>query len=325
MRNPLRRIHGNRKPDPRGRPARRINRRIDPNHLATRINQRPARISAIDRRIRLNRLINISRLTGLYRPAQSAHHSRRQSALKSKRVPNRQNFLSHLQVRRIPQRQSHQGFAFRLNLDQRHIVPRIGPNKLRRIPRLVPQNHFDRLRLLHHVKIRQNKSPRIDHKPRPRSFHRHRGHKKVILGSLRQNISHSAGSLPVDFDIDSLIVSQRRIARRHFRHFAGQRQRLDLPRLTFAPPSPSPISPQYQNDRRHTQPHRIRSFTSTHRYSCRGGACPPPLGLPPPQFPPHPPPPPPPATSSTCPRVHSIVPEQSIFSVANFNFSFAGI
>ena len=97
MRNPLRRIDGDRKSDPRRRARRCVNRRIDSDHLPVRVDQWSAGIPAVDGRIRLNRLVDKSALACLHRAAHRAYHSGCQRTLKSKRITDRQNFLPYLQ------------------------------------------------------------------------------------------------------------------------------------------------------------------------------------------------------------------------------------
>ncbi len=178
--------------------ARRIDRRIDADHFAMSVDQRPAGISAVDRCVGLNRFIDQGVLPGLHRAAQRAHHSRRQRALKSKRIADRQNFLPHLKSGGITQRQHGERFVSRLNLNQRHIVSLIRTDKLRGVPRLIAQHHFNRLRAFHHVKICQDVALGIDNKSRARAFHRYRVHPEIVLGRLRQHVRHRRRRLPVD-------------------------------------------------------------------------------------------------------------------------------
>src|SRR5580692_4764209 len=247
MRNPFRRVHWNRKPDPRRRSARRINRRI-----------------------RLYCLVDKRRLACLHGPPQSAHHSRRQRALKPKRISDRQNFLPHLQFRGIPQRQRHQRLALGLNLYHRHIIALVRSNEFSAITRPVSQHHLNRLRLLHHVEVRQNVPARINHESGSRPFHGHWIHKKVIFRGLGKNIRDRRRGLPVNPHVDRLIVRQRRIPRRNlsclnnFTPTSRHRQSLHLPRLSLPPTSSRPIRSGNNHHRHNRQPHQIRPFSRTH-------------------------------------------------------------
>ena len=191
-------INRNSKPDSSIRAGRRINRAVDPDHLATTVQKRTAGISAVNRCICLNRFVDERILAGLHRAPQRTHHSRRECALKSEGVSDRQHALADQQIARIAQRQRRELFAFRIDLNQRNVVTRVRADVFCLVTRLVAQHHLDRLRSLDHVVIGQDVAVRVDHEPGARAFHRHGIKKEIVLHCARHDIRHCWRSLFVN-------------------------------------------------------------------------------------------------------------------------------
>src|SRR5260370_42285492 len=72
-------------------------RGVNANDFAAGIDEWAAGIAAVDGRVGLNRLVNESGLTGLRGAANGADHAGGQSALKSERIADSENFLADLQ------------------------------------------------------------------------------------------------------------------------------------------------------------------------------------------------------------------------------------
>ena len=96
LRNSFCGIDRNREADPGCGAAGRVNRGVDSDYFAMRIDQRTAGIPPIDGGVGLNGFIDQRRLAGLHRTAQRADDAGGQGALKAERVADRQNLLSHL-------------------------------------------------------------------------------------------------------------------------------------------------------------------------------------------------------------------------------------
>ena len=82
--------------DARGGSRRSIDRGIDANDFAVRVDQRAAGIAAVDGGIGLNGFIDEGSLAGLDCAAQRADHPSGQGALKSEGIADGQDFLSYL-------------------------------------------------------------------------------------------------------------------------------------------------------------------------------------------------------------------------------------
>jgi hypothetical protein len=87
----------------------------------------------------------------------------------------------------------------RIDLNQRDIVVRVRADVFRLVPRLIAKRHLDRLRVLHHVVVRQDVPVAVDQKSRPRAFHRHRIEKEIVLHRARHDVCHCRRSLAINF------------------------------------------------------------------------------------------------------------------------------
>ena len=246
MRNPLGGVDGNREADAGRCAGRRVDRRIDANHFAMRVDQGAAGIAAIDGSIRLYRFIDQRVLPGLNGTAKRADDPGGQRALKSKWISDRKDFLPDLERGGIPERQYRQRLFARFDLHQRHVVALIGTNKLCRMPRLVAQHHLNRLCALHDVKIRQDVALRVNHEAGACALDRNRVHPEIVFSRLCQNIGDGGRRLPVDANVQRFIATKGSIAFRKAgifdrRRIRGARNRLDINWLPCTPPRTSPI------------------------------------------------------------------------------------
>src|SRR5438034_1176071 len=92
--NVLRCVDGNGEPDARCRARGRVDRGVDADDFAVRIDQRAAGIAAVDGRIRLNGFVNESGLAGLHRAPKRADNAGRERGLETERVAERKDFLA---------------------------------------------------------------------------------------------------------------------------------------------------------------------------------------------------------------------------------------
>ena len=87
-----------------------------------RIDERAARIAAIDGRISLNGFVDEGGLAGLHGAAEGADDAGRERGLEPERISDGENFLAHLQSRRIAEGEKDEFFSFRIDLDQGDVV-----------------------------------------------------------------------------------------------------------------------------------------------------------------------------------------------------------
>src|SRR5262249_52020555 len=87
-----------------------VDRGIDADDFAVGIDERTARIAAVNRGVGLNRFVNESGLAGLYGAAERADDAGRESTLKTKWIPDRENLLAYLNRGRIAERKCDERF-----------------------------------------------------------------------------------------------------------------------------------------------------------------------------------------------------------------------
>src|SRR5712672_1290173 len=83
--------------DAGGGAARRVDRGVDADHFAARIDQRAAGVAAIDGGVGLNGLIDESGLAGLHSAADGADDAGGQRALETEWIADGENFLAYLE------------------------------------------------------------------------------------------------------------------------------------------------------------------------------------------------------------------------------------
>src|SRR6202040_2385034 len=96
VRNALGAVDGNGEADACGGAARRVNRGVDADDFAVRIDERAAGIAAVDGGVSLNGFINESGLTGLHGASEGADNAGGERGLEAERITNGENFLAHL-------------------------------------------------------------------------------------------------------------------------------------------------------------------------------------------------------------------------------------
>ncbi len=205
-------VNGNGKADACGGSARRVNRGVDADYFAVRIDERAAGIAAIDGRVGLDGFVDESGLAGLHGAAESADHASGQRGLKAEGIAYSQNFLSHLQAGGIAEIQKGQRFTFGIDLDQGYVIALIRANYFCGIARLVAEYHFDALRFLDDVKIGEDVAARIDYKTGARAFDGDGVHEEIVLGGFGEDVGYCGRSLAVDANVDGFVVGEDAVA-----------------------------------------------------------------------------------------------------------------
>src|SRR5271165_351294 len=206
-------VDGNGEADARGGAAGRVNRGVDADDFAMRIDERAAGISAVDGRVGLDGFVDESGLAGLHRAADGAHHPGGQRGLKAEGIADGQNFLSDLQGRGIAESQGRQRFALGIDFDQCHVVALIRANDFCRVARLVAKDYLNALRFLDDVKISEDVAARVDHETGTGAFHGHGVHEEIVLRGFGEDVRNGRRSLAVDAHIDQFVVGEGAIAR----------------------------------------------------------------------------------------------------------------
>src|SRR5579864_2147611 len=149
-----RRIRRQREPHSFKPAAARINRGVDSDYLAGQTYQRAAGISRIDRRIRLNKILEL-RVPDVL-PVRRADDSRRHGAVQRKRAAERQHPVANFRSFRIPQSRNRQ-IVPRVDFDHREIRLLIKTDHLPAVMRRITvDGHLNFRRAVNHVIVRQD-------------------------------------------------------------------------------------------------------------------------------------------------------------------------
>ena len=139
--------------------------RVHADDFAARIDQRPAGIARIQRRVRLDEIVHEPARLRAERPAQRAHHARRHRVLEAVGIADGDGELAHAQLVGIPE--AHRLQVRRVNADDRQVRVRVRADEMRIGPATVGERDFNPLRAMHDVAVRENKTVRRDDETRP--------------------------------------------------------------------------------------------------------------------------------------------------------------
>ena len=162
---------------------------IDTDYFAVDVQQRPAAVTGIDRRIGLNKVLKTA--TGVvavrHIASERANDTRRDSRIETERRTDRHSPVPYLDGVGVSDLRGHQ--ILFIDVDHREIGVGIGANHGGGIfGHIVVELHGDLGRFLDHVVVRQNVSVLIDHDAGTQSFARH------IL--LRHHLHAAASAAP---------------------------------------------------------------------------------------------------------------------------------
>ncbi len=139
-------------------------RAVHADDFAARIDQRPAGIARVQRRVGLDDVVHQPAGIRAQRPAQRAHHARRHGVLKAVRIADGDGELADAQALRFAQ--FRRGQVRRVNAQHRQVRVRVFAHQMRVRPAAVVQRHFNLARAVHHVAVRQHQSVRADDETR---------------------------------------------------------------------------------------------------------------------------------------------------------------
>ena len=178
--------------------------------------------------------------------AESAHDSRRQRALETEWISDRQDALANLQCARVAKRKRDQLLAVRFKLYQGDVVARVRADEPGLEVRLISERHIDALSALHHVVVREDVPACINDETGTRAFNRHGVVEEVVFDCFRNDVCDCGRRLAVDADIFSF---ERVEAGVTWRSPFGDRivHRLDRFRNASPPMCPGPVSAENEN------------------------------------------------------------------------------
>ena len=183
-------VDGNGEADASRGAARRVNRGVDADDFAVRVDERAAGIAAVDGGVRLNGLVNESGLAGLHSAAERADHAGGECGLKAEGIADGENFLADLKQTGIAQRQRDEMLPLGIDFYESDVIALVGANKFCRIARLIAKHDFDGLRAFHHVEISEDVAAGVNHEAGAGAFDGYRVHEEIIFSRLGENIGH---------------------------------------------------------------------------------------------------------------------------------------
>src|SRR5713226_4799234 len=204
-------VDGNGKADSGGRARRRFDLRIDADHAAMRIQQRPAGISRIDRGVSLNRAFNLPPILRPNGSLQATDYSRGQRAIKSERISDRQNFLAYHKFVRIAQRHDRHLFPRRLQQSNNgQVGVWIATDHFGGIVFAAAKTYRQLLGIGDDVKIRKDVALLVDDRTRAGAFDWLRKQTKEIAHRGRRlNVNDAGRNRLVNLNIVLFVRSQR--------------------------------------------------------------------------------------------------------------------
>src|SRR3954453_3228246 len=140
---------------------------VDADHLAARVEQRPARVAVVDRRIGLDRARDREVVRGLDGAVQRAHDARGDGVLEAERAADRDGAVADLDAVRVGERQRVKLGLGRVDLDDGDVGRRVGADDLRARGLAVGEGDGDRGRAVDDVLVGGDLAARVDHKPEP--------------------------------------------------------------------------------------------------------------------------------------------------------------
>src|SRR4051794_8101922 len=139
---------------------------VDADHLAARVEQRPARVAVVDRRVGLDRARDREVVRRLDGAVQRAHDARGDGVLEAERAADRDRAVADLDAVRVGERQRVQLGLGRVDLDDGDVGRRVGADDLRARGLAVGEGDGDRGRAVDDVLVGGDVAVRVDHEAR---------------------------------------------------------------------------------------------------------------------------------------------------------------
>src|SRR6185437_1945827 len=129
------------------------NRGVDANQSAGAIQQRPAGISRIDRRLSLDHIFDRRIDDAVHRAPERRNDAGRQALIEAKWIANGKRLLSDLKIGTFSDGDRVKLFFWRVDTNDREVIIAGDANELRGIGTVVPERDLGRVSILHDVKI----------------------------------------------------------------------------------------------------------------------------------------------------------------------------
>ncbi len=199
-------VHWHRESDARVQSA---DHRIDADHLALDVHQRPAAVSGVDARVGLQEILVHHLRIQHQPPPLRAHVPERHAMFQFEGRADRDREFPHPHLRRVAEPRHRQLRG--VHLQHRDVRLRVHTRHLRLETPPVPESNLDLLGLLHHVAVRQDVAVLTEHDPRTllrKIVRRHRTPRtapllfhallKFLPHFLRKKPQHAGSRVPVE-------------------------------------------------------------------------------------------------------------------------------
>ena len=186
-------VDGNGEADAGGGAAGGVNRGVDANDFAVRIDERAAGIAAVDGGVGLDGFVNESGLAGLHGASDGADYAGGERGLEAERITDGENFLAHLERSGISQRQRREVLSLGIDFQESDVVALVGADEFCRVVGLIAEHNFDGLGAFDDVEIGEDVAAGINYKTGAGAFDGDRVHEEIIFRRLGENVGHGRG------------------------------------------------------------------------------------------------------------------------------------
>ena len=175
-----------------------------------RIHQGTAGIAGIDGRVGLDSLVNRHAIR-LPHGTNRTHNSCGEGPAQPKRVTDRIDLLSDLEIARVAQHR--RGQIGSLNLNDGQIVRTVCTHHFRAILLAIVEGDLDALRVGNNVIVGQDVAFLVDNEPRPLAFLRNQPVKEIKSHGSRGDINYRGDVLAIDANVVLFFAIERFVAR----------------------------------------------------------------------------------------------------------------
>ena len=139
--------------------------RVDADHLAGRVEERAAGVAVVDRGVGLDRVVDRELVQRLHLAVECADDAARHGLLEAERAADRNDRITDLHARRVPEADRMEDRRRRVDLDHGEVGRRVGADDRSVVGVAVPEPDRDRVRVFDDMIVRDDVPVRIDHEP----------------------------------------------------------------------------------------------------------------------------------------------------------------
>ena len=140
--------------------------RVDADHVAAGVEQRPARVALVQRGVGLDHVVDRVAVRRADHALQRADDPGRDGAVVAERIADRDDRVAHVDGVRVAERERRQRPRVRVDLQHSDVGGRVGADELRLHALVVREAHVDRARALDDVVVRDDVAGLVDHEAR---------------------------------------------------------------------------------------------------------------------------------------------------------------